>query len=229
MVGEGRGRVRTSVVGLVGLVAMTPAALALEPKAGEAKALEECDRRLCTMILRKEPVGDDLKCELTKTWAKKTIKGADSPALQWGFGDARCSVHLQIARASIVTALTTKHFKLWVPPHTADCIVEQNGELKTIKATLGPKIEFKNGRVEKIWINLHSMEGTSSITGLLSAGATLVDSTGLFHGQMVKEANKYIDAQCPKNYPQAIASPTPKVVPKRPTSASAPPQTVAPK
>jgi len=99
-------------------------------------------------------------------------------------------------------------------------VVEQSGQMKTIKATLAPKIEFKNGRVEKIWINLQGIEGTSSITGLLSAGANLIDSTGLFHRQMVKEANKYIYVQCPKNYPQAAQEPSAKVQVKKPASAT---------
>jgi hypothetical protein len=202
---------------------------ALEPAPGEAKVLEDCDRRLCTMLLKKSPNGDDLKCDLTKTWARSTIKGADSPGLTWGFGDARCSVHVRITRALIVTALTAKEYKLWVPAHTAECVVEQGGQMKTIKATLAPKIEFKGGRVEKIWINLQGIEGTSSITGLLSAGANLIDSTGLFHRQMVKEANKYIYVQCPKNYPQADAEPSPKVKVKKPASAAAPAPSATPK
>ena len=230
MVIDDRAQVRTfCVAGLLGLFAAMPAAFALEPKMGEAKALEDCDRRLCTMILRREPAGDDLKCELSKTWAKKAIKGADSATLTWGFGDARCSVQLHIARTSIVTALNSPSYKLWVPAHTADCIVEQSGELKTIKATLAPKIEFKGGRVEKIWINLLRMEGSSSVTGLLSAGAALVDSTGLFQGAMIKETNKYIYTECPKNYPEAFASPAPKVKPKKSTRVPAQPQAAAPK
>src|SRR5262249_31477690 len=58
-----------SVGTLISLLSATSYALALEPKTGEAKILEDCDRRLCTMMLRKELAGDDLKCELTKTWA----------------------------------------------------------------------------------------------------------------------------------------------------------------
>lgn len=202
---------------------------ALEPVPGEAKALEDCDRRLCTILLKKDVKGDDLKCDLTKTWARSTIKGADSPGLTWGFGDARCSAHVNITRALLVTALTAKAYKLWIPAHTAECVVEQSGQMKTIKATLAPKIEFKNGRVEKIWINLQGMEGTSSITGLLSAGATLIDSTGLFHSQMIKEANKYIYTQCPKNYPEVLAGSSPKVKPKKPTKTTLPADSVAPK
>ena len=217
-----------SVCVLVSLLSATPLR-ALEPAPGEAKALEDCDRRLCTILLKKDVKGDDLKCDLTKTWARSTIKGADSPGLTWGFGDARCVVHLHITRALLVTALTAKAYKLWVPPHTAECVVEQSGQMKTIKATLAPKIEFKNGRVEKIWINLQGMEGTSSITGLLSAGATLVDSTGLFHSQMIKEANKYIYTQCPKNYPEALAESKPKVKAKKPAKTTLPSDSATPK
>jgi hypothetical protein len=213
---------------LVSLLSATPSR-ALEPAPNEAKVLEDCDRRLCTILLKKDVKGDDLKCDLTKTWARSTIKGADSPGLTWGFGDARCLVHLKIPRALLVTALTEKAYKLWVPAHTAECVVEQSGETKTIKATLAPKIEFKSGRVEKIWINLQGMEGTSSITGLLSAGATLIDSTGLFHSQMVKEANKYIYTQCSKNYPEVLAETSPKVKAKKPAKTTLPSGSAAPK
>ena len=213
---------------LANLLAITPAR-ALEPVPQEAKLLEDCDRRLCTILLKKEVKGDDLKCDLTKTWARSTIKGADSPGLTWGFGDARCSVHLHVTRASLVTAITAKAHKLWVPAHTAECVVEQSGEMKTITATLAPKIEFKGGHVEKIWINLQGIDGTSSITGLLSAAASLVDSTGLFHRQMVKEANKYIYAQCPKNYPEVLAEPSSKAKAKKPASAHVPAPAATPK
>jgi hypothetical protein len=213
---------------LVYLLPITPAR-ALEPVPEEAKNLEDCDRRLCTILLKKEVKGDDLKCDLTKTWARSTIKGADSPGLTWGFGDARCSVHLHVTRASLVTALTAKAHKLWVPAHTAECVVEQGGQMKTITARLAPKIEFKGGHVEKIWINLQEIDGTSSITGLLSAAASLVDSTGLFHKQMVKEANKYIYAQCPKNYPEAPAGSPAKAKAKKPASANLPAPAATPK
>jgi hypothetical protein len=225
-----RTRVGISPVGIfIALLSAASYALALEPNKGEAKVLADCDRRLCTMILRKEHAGEDLKCDLTKTWAKSTIKGADSPSLKWGFGDARCSVHLHITRASIVTALTAKHYKLWVPAHTAECIIEHNSEATTIKATLAPKLEFKDGRVEKVWINLLNVDGTSAITGLISAGAALEDSTGLFHGAMVKEANKYISVQCLKNYPTVLADKPPKTKDGKGVGAAAPSQPVTTK
>jgi hypothetical protein len=191
-------------------VLLAPPARALEEQKGEQAALDACDERLCRMLQQQTPTGEDLKCRLTKTWARSTIKEADRTELSWGFGDARCSVALNISRASIIAAVTsTSAYKFWVPPHTADCVIEQDGQLKSIKATVAPKIVFKDGRAEKIWINLTHIDGPSSITGWLSAGAHLSDSVGIFHRAMVKSVNGYIYKHCPKYYPLAQAGKSP--------------------
>src|SRR5262245_7900672 len=199
-----------AVAVLLAVALLGPAARALEEQKGEQAALDACDERLCRMLQQRTPAGEDLKCRLTKTWARSTIKEADRTELSWGFGDARCSVALDISRASIIAAVTsTSPFKFWVPPHAADCVIEQDGKLKSIKATVAPKIIFKDGRAEKIWINLTHIDGPSSITGWLSAGAQLSDSVGIFHGAMVKTVNGYIYKHCPKYYPLVQAGKSP--------------------
>lgn len=98
-----------------------------------------------------------------------------------------------------------------MPPHTANCVVEEGGQLKSLKATLEPKIEFKNGQAEKIWINLRHVEGAASIKDWASLAAGLADKTGIFHRQMIKSVNRYIYRDCPKKHPQAqAATPAPK-------------------
>jgi len=171
-------------------------AVALEEQAGEKKALDSCDRKLCAMLVEKKTVGEDLKCSLTKTWAKATIKSAETQTTKWGFGDARCTVQLHMSRAELVGALTAPEFKLKAAPHTVDCVVEEDGAAKPIKATLAPKIEFKNGRAEKVRINLQKIDGPFAITSVLSAAATLEDRIGLFHRSMVKSVNRYIEKHC---------------------------------
>jgi hypothetical protein len=194
---------------LTGALVASPVG-ALDEQKGEQQALDACDERLCRMLQQKTPTGEDLKCSLTKTWTRSTIKEADRRELSWGFGDARCSVELNVSRASIAAAVTEGKFKFWVPPHTANCIIEQDGQLKTIKATVAPKILFKDGRAEKIWINLMHIDGPSSITGWLTAGAQLSDSIGIFHRPMIKSVNGYIYKHCPKYYPLTAAKAAPK-------------------
>src|SRR5258708_39909988 len=100
------------------------------------------------MVVDKNPVGEALKCSLTKTWAKATIKSAETQTSKWGFGDARCTVHLNMSRAELVAAVTAPEYKLKAPAHTVDCLVEEEGAAKPIKIILAPKIEFRNGRAE---------------------------------------------------------------------------------
>jgi hypothetical protein len=181
-------------------------ALALDEGATEKQAIDACEKKLCTMLLKKEPTGDDLKCQLTKTWTQSTIKEADNQSIQWGHGDARCSVDLNVTRAAVVSAMTSGSFTYEVPMHTANCVVEQNGELEKVTARLAPKIVFKDGRAEKIWINLKSVEGPLAIKSTIWTAAKLEDGIGLFHHQMIKATNKFIQKGCAKKYPQLLAS-----------------------
>lgn len=207
------------------LLAASPAS-ALDEGAGETKAIDACDQRLCNMLQRKEPTGEDLKCALTKTWAKSTIKEADQRAVQWSFGDARCTVQVNVSRGAIVAAVSGQEGKLWVPAHTANCIVEQDGQVKNLTATVAPKIVFKDGKAEKVWINLLNVEGPAGIKTTLSTAAKLNDSIGLFHRAMLKSVNRYIYKHCPKYHPltQAATSAPAKPAAAKPAKAGEPTQ-----
>lgn len=185
-------------------------ARALDEQKGELAAIKACDQRLCAILMQKNPKGDDLKCSLTKTWARSTIKEAETHKLTWGFGDARCSVDINLNRALLVSALTAEKQKLFVPPHTANCVVEQDGKLEKVTAVLSPKIAFKNGKADKIWVNLTSVEAPSGIKNTMLTAAYLADSLGLFHRQMLRAVNRHIERYCPSTYPQLVsASPQP--------------------
>jgi len=192
------------------LVAAAGSAGALEEGAGEGKAIDACDQRLCTILQRRDLKGDDLKCALTKTWARSTLKEADQRDVKWDFGDARCTVQINISRAALVSALSAGEAKFWVPAHTAHCVVEQDGQVKTVTATVAPKIVFRDGKAEKIWINLMNVDGPAGIRTTLSTAASLNDSIGLFHRAMLKSVNGYIYKHCPKYYPLTAAKAAPK-------------------
>ncbi|NJO33934.1 MAG: hypothetical protein HC869_13135 [Rhodospirillales bacterium] len=156
--------------------------------------------------MQKNAKGEDLKCHLTKTWARSTIKEADSQKLRWNFGDAQCTVDINLSRVTLVSALKEERRKFRVPPHTVNCVVEQDGKPEKVKATLAPKIEFMDGKADKIWINLKDVEGPAGIKATLHTAAHLADTFGLFHRRMIKSVNRYIERHCPKAYPQLIAS-----------------------
>ena len=187
----------------------TMPALALDEQAGETKAIEACEKQLCTMLLQRKPAGGDLKCQLSKTWQQSTIKEAESSTVKWGYGDARCSVDVNLTRAAIVSAMTSEEFTYEIPKHTAHCVVEQDGQVTNVTAKLAPKIIFKNGKADKVWINLKDVDGPVSIKATIWTVARLADSVGLFHRKMIKSMNKFIEWGCAKKYPQVASAALP--------------------
>ncbi|MEQ1576672.1 MAG: hypothetical protein ABL894_03375 [Hyphomicrobium sp.] len=172
----------------------------------EYPRLKKCEERFCTMVLKKEPVGDDLQCRLSKTWAQETIKGGESKTVRWGFGDARCKLNFNLARSEIIAALTMPEYTLAFPSQTVKCEVDREGELKPVTAKLAPKFLFKNGQAEKVWINLTELDGPADIKGTVWTAANLEDTIGIFHGSMIKSINKFLHKKCNDTYgPAALA------------------------
>ncbi len=178
---------------------------ALEPLKGEEAAIKACDKRLCTLLTQKNPKGEDLKCALTKTWAKSKIKEAETSKLTWGYGDARCSVDIDISRAAVLEAMAADDKKFRAPPHTANCVGESDGKLEKVTAVLAPRITFKDGKAEKVWINLKEVDGPATIKATLYTAAELADRLGLFHKRMVKAVNRYIEKHCPNEFPEVAS------------------------
>jgi hypothetical protein len=198
----GRLRLATAAVALAGLVAP---ALALEEPPGEKAALKACEKQLCTMVLEKSPKGQDLACEVQKTWASSTLEKGESKGVSWGFGDARCKLDLKLERADVAAALTRPKHTVSVPAHEVHCVVERDGELKPVTAKLAPKIKFKGGKADKVWINLESIEGPADVKSTIWAAAQLEDTLGIFHRPMLKQINKFLHRQCPRRYGPKVA------------------------
>jgi hypothetical protein len=196
--------------GLVALAAACPA-LALEPLPDEEKEVKACERKLCTMVLGRATAGPDLRCEVAKTWDRDTLKKGESSSVSWGFGDARCSLDLTLSRADIIAALTAPKHTVQIPEQEVRCIVEQDGKQKPVVVRLAPKLKFKNGKADKIWINLADVDGPTAVSATVKMAAGLEDSLGIFHGSMIKSVNKFIYTKCGERY---FADGTPKPDPK---------------
>jgi hypothetical protein len=202
-----KGRWRNGLIGAVLVLAAASPAAALDEPPGEMLALKACEKRLCTMILDRQPVGKDLACDVQKTWAKSSLEGGKSKGVSWGFGDARCTVDLKLGRADIVAALTKPKHKVFVPAHEVNCVIEREGEIKPVTARLAPKLEFKNGKANKVWINLESIEGPDDVKSTVWTAAQLEDNLGIFHRPLIKSINKFLHRQCAQRYgPGAEAS-----------------------
>lgn len=192
--------VRTGAAALV-LAASALNTWALEPAAEESANLSDCEQKLCRQILDKEPVKGPLRCNLGKTWGGKDIKkGASSKSVSWGFGDAQCSVKLNIDRSDIIKALTARKYEFSVRSHNVKCKVETESGTKPLRASLAPKLKFENGRAKKVWIKLKDIDGPEPLSSFVWTTAKLEDSIGIFHSEMIKQINKFVYQKCERRY-----------------------------
>lgn len=186
------------VAGLL-VTARSSGAVALEVPKGEKEALKACERRLCDLVTKKEPASGDFTCGLSKTWAKADLKqGSASGKMSWGFGDARCSVDLKLARATIVSALNDQKATVEFPPHAVTCLIERDDKPDTVRAVVAPKAQLEDGKVKRVWVNLKSVDGPSVIKGLAYTAAKLEDNIGIFRKPLVKAINKLLHETCPR-------------------------------
>ncbi len=177
-------------------------ASALEPGKDEKKHLKACERQLCKIIVGKQPTGPDLSCALKKTWSKKTLtqgnKKGKKSRVSWLFGDAQCQTNISLSRAAIISAVSGRKFKLWLPPQTVNCKVVRSDKIRPVTIVVEPEIKFKNGVAKKVWLNVRKVDGPSDVKGLIWTVAKLEDSIGIFHRPMIKQINKFIQQKCPK-------------------------------
>lgn len=186
------------------VVTVAPAVALEEPK-DERDNLKVCELRLCKVVTRKEPKTGDFSCPLSKTWARERLKeGSAEGKLTWGYGDARCSVALKLDNAKIVESVSAGSATLQFPEHTVECMIEHAAEKDKpkeaipMKFTLAPKVTFKDGKAEKIWVNLRHSEGPKAMTALAYSVAKLEDKLGIFHTYLIKAVNHMIIEKCPR-------------------------------
>lgn len=181
------------------LALLTVSAAALEEGATEKETLEACEKSICELLVKREPAGDDLKCELSKTWGKDKIKsGVEGKKIGWSLGDARCGVSMAVKRQSIVDALTKPEYELKLDPHTVKCEVEREKEITAINVSLAPRIQLKDGKAAKAWLGITNIDAPAAIKGAIWTVAQMEDTFGVFHSDLIKDINKFVHEKCPK-------------------------------
>ncbi|MBL8564705.1 MAG: hypothetical protein JNM89_03205 [Hyphomicrobiaceae bacterium] len=204
-----------ATVVLAGAIALHAApARALEILPNEKAGREACEKRVCDIILKKT-AGPPLVCNMTKTWDRDKIKkGSNKKRITWGFGDARCSLTLNLDRSLILPALTNDKYTLVFPPQTVNCLVEdEEKKAKPLVVIAAPKVKFKDGQAYKVWINVKEVEGEGLVKNLVWSVSKLADGIGIFHSDTVKSINTFVHKTCPDEHGkpvEAMAKPAAK-------------------
>lgn len=164
----------------------------------DAERLQQCHRDLCAIIKAPTPqTGRPLQCDLAVTWYKETIeRAARSRRLAWPFGDARCTLKLDVERAILARAITDRSNTLKLPPQAANCEVNFRGTLYPMTVTMAPEIVFRNGRAVSVALGVQKIDSNPVLKGVIWSAAKLEQNFGLLQRDFVSGVNRYIERTC---------------------------------
>ncbi len=182
-----------AALSLLGTLVMTGSFTA-HAEMSEKENLKKCELSICELIVKKQ-AGDNIKCDLTKSWgAKELRKGASQGKIKWSFGDAQCHTKIDIARAPLLKALGDPAYDLKLAPTDVVCQVGKNKD--EVSFTLAPKLKFEKGAVVKANLGIDDIKG-AFMKRMLLKSAQLIDKSSLLNGVITKEVNKFISKICP--------------------------------
>ncbi|MGH6803832.1 MAG: hypothetical protein ACREC3_10760 [Methyloceanibacter sp.] len=138
----------------------TPSAAAkareLTPEEKEEKeARKACKAKICDIIATRDPAGDDVSCDIVKTWREEDIAKMLGGKIGWPWGKAVCQSKLELARKPLALAMSEAQYEIVMPAQTVRCTLAQKteGEPYAIEVTMAPKVKFENGKATEATIN----------------------------------------------------------------------------
>ncbi len=168
-----------------------------DAKADEKANLKACEIKICGLIVTKKAEGDNVTCDLTKTWGKDEIAaGTVGKSMKWSWGDAQCSVNFALPAAPMLNALSADKAELVTKATDVTCQIGSGDKKDALKFKMAPKLNFEKGIVVDAKLGITDVTGPFMQRMTIKAAA-LIEKTSLFKKAAVKEVNKFI-LRCPK-------------------------------
>jgi hypothetical protein len=178
-------------------------AAAADPALAALLAKEKEDRRackieICSIMLGKHPEGDDVACEIVKTWPKDDItKLIKRAKVEWPWGNTTCRVEVKLKRSMLVSAMTEPKFEAAFDEHVLACDVLREGEdAYEFKISMTPNITFENGKATGAHITWGALEAPSVAKSVLWSATALDNQLNVLGGELIETVNGFVEKKC---------------------------------
>jgi hypothetical protein len=179
------------------------AAPAKEPEmTAEEKAQKEarkaCKIKICDILATKDPAGNDVACDIVKTWREADIVKMMGGQFGWPWGKAVCQSKLELKREPLAKAMSESGFEVVMPEQKVRCTLAQKdgGDPYVVEIAMSPKVAFKDGKASEAIINWGEASAPLLIYPLVYAGTGLDNSTNFLGPQVVKMVNEFTGKKC---------------------------------
>lgn len=174
----------------------------------EKEARKACKMKICDIIATRDPDGDDVSCDIVKTWREEDIAKMLGGKIGWPWGKAVCQSKLELARKPLALAMSEAQYEIVMPAQTVRCTLAQKteGEPYAIEVTMAPKVKFENGKAIEATINWGEATAPMFVYPLIYAGTGLDNSANVLGPEVVRMVNEFTTKKCAEVKAEAPAS-----------------------
>lgn len=164
----------------------------------EKDARKECKKKICDIIATREPNGEDVACDITKTWREEDIVKMLGGKINWPWGKAVCQSKLELKRKPLALAMSEPEYEVVMPVQTMRCTLAQKdkGDPYVIDISLAPKVKFKDGKASEATLNWGEASAPMFIYPLIYAGTGFDNSTNVLGPEVVRLVNEFTTNKC---------------------------------
>jgi hypothetical protein len=177
-------------------------------EAAEKEARKECKKKICDIIATRDPNGENVSCDIVKTWREEDIVKMLGGKVSWPWGKAVCQSKLELERKSLALAMSEASHEIVMPAQKVRCTLAQKaeGEPYTVEVTLAPKVKFENGKATEASINWGEATAPLLIYPLIYAGTGLDNKSNVLGPEVVRMVNEFATKKCTEVKAEAPAS-----------------------
>jgi hypothetical protein len=167
-------------------------------EAAEKEARKECKKQICDIVATRDPNGENVSCDIVKTWREEDIVKMLGGKVSWPWGKAVCQSKLELERKSLALAMSEDSHEIVMPVQKVRCTLAQKteGEPYTVEVTLAPKVKFADGKATEASINWGEATAPLLIYPLIYAGTGIDNKTNVLGPEVVRMVNEFATKKC---------------------------------
>jgi hypothetical protein len=177
-------------------------------EAAEKEARKACKKKICDIVATRDPNGENVSCDIVKTWREEDIVKMLGGKVSWPWGKAVCQSKLELERKSLALAMSEASHEIVMPVQKVRCTLAQKaeGEPYTVEVTLAPVVKFENGKATEASINWGEATAPLLIYPLIYAGTGIDNKTNVLGPEVVRMVNEFATKKCTEVKGEAPAS-----------------------
>jgi hypothetical protein len=164
----------------------------------EKDARKACKKKICDIIATRDPAGEDVACDIVKTWREEDIVKMLGGKIGWPWGKAVCQSRLELKRKDLALAMSEPDYEMVMPAQKLRCTLAQKdgGEPYAIEVTLAPKAKFESGNATAASVNWGEASAPTFIYPLIYAGTGFDNSANVLGPEVVRMVNEFTTKKC---------------------------------